>query len=66
MKKYGVIIYGCGAMGRKTAQAILKKKSLEVVGALDIDPELVGKDLGEILDNPEKSDIVIERDHVAL
>ena len=66
MKKYDVIIYGCGVMGRKTAQALLTKESLEVVGALDIDPELVGKDLGEVLDNPEKLGIVIEKDPVAL
>lgn len=64
MEKYDVIIYGCGVMGRETAQALLKKESLEAVGALDIDPELVGKDLGKVLDNPEKLGIAIEKDPV--
>lgn len=66
MEKYDVIIYGCGVMGRKTAQALLKKESLDVVGALDIDPELVGKDFGEVPDNPERLGVVIEKDPVAV
>jgi len=62
MKKVNVIIYGCGVMGRKTVQALLDKKSFKIVGAIDIDPELAGKDLGEILDPPEKLGIKIEKD----
>jgi 4-hydroxy-tetrahydrodipicolinate reductase len=66
MDKINLIIYGCGVMGRKAAQALLDKKSFKVVGAVDIDPELVGKDLGEILDKPEKLGVVIEKDAEAL
>jgi hypothetical protein len=66
MDKINLIIYGCGVMGRKVAQALLDKKSFKVVGAVDIDPELVGKDLGEILDRPEKLGVVIEKDAEAL
>lgn len=61
MEKIKVIIYGCGVMGRKMAEALLDKKSLEIVGAVDIDPELVGRDLGELLDKPKKLDITIEK-----
>jgi len=64
MEKYDVIIYGCGVMGRKTAYALLRKASLDVVGALDIEPELVGRDLAEVLDNPEKLGIPLEKDPV--
>jgi hypothetical protein len=53
-------------MGRKTAQALLKKETLQIIGALDIDPELVGKDVGEVPDNPERLGIVIEKNPVAL
>ena len=62
MDKIKVIIYGCGVMGRKIAQALLDKKSFEVVGAVDINPDLVGKDLGEILDMPKKFGVLIEED----
>ncbi len=61
MEKYKVIIFGCGVMGRKTAQALLDKTSFEIVGAVDIDPELFGKDLGEIIDPPETLGILIEK-----
>jgi 4-hydroxy-tetrahydrodipicolinate reductase len=60
MEKIKVIIYGCGVMGRKVAEALCDKKSFEIVGAVDIDPKLVGRDLGEILDTPKKLGVVIE------
>jgi 4-hydroxy-tetrahydrodipicolinate reductase len=62
MDRIDVIIYGCGVMGRQIAQALLGKKSLGVVGAVDIKPELVGKDLGEILELPDKLGIPVEKD----
>ena len=66
MDKINLIIYGCGVMGLKAAQALLDKKSFKIVGAIDIDPELVGKDIGEILERPEKLGVVIEEDAEAL
>ena len=66
MDKIKVIIYGCGVMGRRVAEALLAKKSFKLVGALDIKPELVGKDLGETLDPPRRLGIKIERDAKAL
>lgn len=62
MDKIKVIIYGCGVMGSQIAQAILGKKSFEIVGAVDIAPELVEKDLGETFDQAQKLGIVIEKD----
>jgi 4-hydroxy-tetrahydrodipicolinate reductase len=61
MKKTRVIIYGCGVMGKKATEALLAKKSLEIVGAVDIAAGLVGKDLGQILDRPKKLGIPIQR-----
>jgi hypothetical protein len=43
MEKYKVIIFGCSAMGRKTTQVLLDETSFEIVGAVDIHPELFGK-----------------------
>jgi len=49
MGKIKVVQYGLGPIGQATAKLALDKESLELVGAIDIDPEKVGKDLGEIL-----------------
>ena len=49
MKKVRVIILGLGAMGRLISTYVMKRRDLEVIGAVDIDQEKVGKDLGEIL-----------------
>jgi len=62
MDKIGVIIYGCGVMGRRIAHTLYNKKSFEIMGALDIAPELVGKDLGEYFPEQKKTDIIIEKD----
>ncbi len=45
-----VIAYGLGAIGRSAAQLVLQKQSMQLVGAVDRDPQLVGRDLGEVLD----------------
>jgi 4-hydroxy-tetrahydrodipicolinate reductase len=62
MSEIGVIIYGCGVMGRRIAHALYNKKSFEIAGALDIAPELVGRDLGEYFPEKSKTGIVIEND----
>jgi len=62
MEQIKVIIYGCGVMGRKITEALLNKKSFSIVGALDIAPELVDKDLGTILDSPRNLGININDD----
>ncbi len=48
-KKIRVIHYGLGPIGLATAKLILAKPDMEIVGAVDIAKEMVGKDLGEIL-----------------
>jgi 4-hydroxy-tetrahydrodipicolinate reductase len=47
--KIRVIHYGLGPIGLATARLILTKPNMEIVGAVDIAKEMVGKDLGEIL-----------------
>ena len=61
-EKIKVIIFGCGVMGRQVARILLDKESFEVVGAIDIDPELVGWDLGDILGIRKKINIKIEKE----
>jgi len=50
MKKIRVIQYGLGPIGCSTARTILERENLKLVGAVDIDPAKVGKDLGDLLD----------------
>ncbi len=47
-------------MGCKVAEALSKKKSFAIVGAIDIDPELVGKDLGMILEDQKPLGVLIQ------
>src|ERR1700752_5308145 len=49
MNSIRVIQYGLGPIGCATAQAILEKKGLELVGAVDIAPDKAGKDLASVL-----------------
>ncbi len=44
--KIKVIQYGLGPIGIKVTQYISDRQSIEIVGAIDIDKEKVGKDLG--------------------
>jgi len=49
MEKVKVVSYGIGVIGQKLATHLLEKEGVEVVGAVDINPKIVGKDLGEVL-----------------
>jgi len=49
MKPFRVIQYGLGAIGCSAAQLVLTKQNMQLVGAVDCDPKLVGRDLGDVL-----------------
>ncbi len=48
-KKIRVIVYGLGAIGMLIAKHLYDKEWAELVGAIDIDPSKVGRDVGELL-----------------
>lgn len=48
-RKIRVIQYGLGYIGLETVRAILKKEALTIVGAVDTNPRLAGRDLGDLL-----------------
>jgi len=48
-KKAQIVLYGVGAMGGLIAKFLLEKKGAEIVGAVDIAKDKVGKDLGEVI-----------------
>ena len=43
-----MVLYGVGAMGSRIAKFLLEKQGVEIVGAIDIAKDKVGKDLGEL------------------
>lgn len=49
MEPIRVVQMGLGAVGCGIAQTALGRSQLHVVGAVDVDPAKVGKDLGEVL-----------------
>jgi 4-hydroxy-tetrahydrodipicolinate reductase len=47
-KKIRVVQYGVGPIGAGVVRLMLQKPELQIVGAVDVDPEKVGKDLGRV------------------
>lgn len=52
MKTFRVIQIGLGPLGRKIAQYIAQRQGVTTVAAVDRDPRLVGRDLGELCGQP--------------
>ncbi|MFN2291106.1 MAG: dihydrodipicolinate reductase [Anaerolineae bacterium] len=44
-----IVQYGLGPIGSAVARHIVERQGLRLVGAVDIDPEKVGKDVGEVI-----------------
>lgn len=63
MDKIKAVSFGVGVIGGMVAQYILRRKGwIEIVGAVDIDPRKVGKDLGEVVGLGRKLGITISND----
>lgn len=62
MRKLRVVCIGLGPIGRAAAALALSRRSMEVVGAIDVDPAKVGRDLGELLSLGYPSGIKVEGD----
>ena len=56
-----IVSYGIGVIGQRLARHLLTKEGIEIVGAIDINPAIVGKDLGEVL-GQEKIGVIISSD----
>ena len=62
MTKIGVIQYGLGPIGSEIARLVVRRKGLELVGGLDIDPAKVGKDVGQVIGLGRPLGLVISDD----
>lgn len=52
-KKIRAIQFGVGPIGAAIARLMREKQSIEVIGAIDTDPEKAGRDLGEVVGAPD-------------
>ena len=57
-----VVVYGVGPIGSLIAKTVLGKKGLELVGAIDIDPEKIDRDVGELIGLNEKVGVKVSGD----
>lgn len=64
--KVKVILLGLGAMGGRIAKFALGKRGLEIVGAIDIAKDKVGRDLGEVLKVGKRLGVTVTDDPDAL
>jgi 4-hydroxy-tetrahydrodipicolinate reductase len=66
MEKIRVVLYGIGAIGSRIAKFLLEKEGVEIVGAIDIAEDKVGKDLGEVLGINKRLGVVVTDDPKAV
>ncbi len=55
------ILYGLGVTGRRSAEMMLEK-GVQIVGAIDTNPDIVGKDLGEVIDLNRSLGVIVSDD----
>lgn len=59
MNKFRVVQYGCGKMSVYTMRYAIER-GMEIVGAVDINPDIIGKDIGEIIGNDTSYGVKVE------
>jgi len=62
MNNVRVVLYGIGAVGSRIAKFLLEKKGIEIVGAIDVAKDKVGRDLGEVLGIDKRIEVVVSDD----
>jgi 4-hydroxy-tetrahydrodipicolinate reductase len=44
-----VILFGLGPIGAAIGRLTQEKPNMQIVGAIDVDPDKVGKDVGQVI-----------------
>ncbi len=66
MKKVRVVQFGCGPIGCSVIRYARNRPDMEVVGAIDIDAGLVGRDLGEVTGIDDKLGVLVSAEADAI
>ena len=59
MKAIKVVQYGLGPIGIGIVEVLLTRPWVQLVGAIDIDKNKVGKDVGEFLEKPRRTGVTV-------
>jgi 4-hydroxy-tetrahydrodipicolinate reductase len=62
MEKIKIVSYGVGVVGSLIAKFLLEKQGLEIVGAIDVAKDKVGKDVGSIIGFERRLGIKVSND----
>lgn len=62
MNPIRVVQFGLGPIGQACVKVLLQKPGLELVGGIDIDPQKVGEDIGEICGLDRRLGLVVRGD----
>ena len=67
-KSYKIICCGLGVLGSEIVELIVSKKKtkMEIVGAVDVNPDLIGQDLGRAVGLDRDLGVKVERDLAGL
>ena len=57
-----VVCYGAGAVGSRIARFLLEKQGVQIVGAIDVAKDKIGKDLGQVLESGKKLSVIVSDD----
>jgi len=61
-EKIRIVCYGVGAVGTRIARFLLTKQGVQIVGAIDIAKDKIGKDLGQVLETGKQLGVAVSDD----